>query len=118
MNGTTVFGGSGRARGGRGRGGAVAKHGCGQVRGEHRLLGQANAASLCAALTEKRSGLVVGTRLTQATGVAEHAPATALTEAVPTGTGYDTAGFVAGLRAHERDAACRPEPLIRHRPSS
>jgi transposase len=58
-------------------------------------------------LMENRSGLVVGTRLTQATGMAERAAATALAEAVPgrhritvaADRAYDTAGFVAGLRA-------------------
>ncbi|HEX6010461.1 MAG TPA: IS5 family transposase [Geminicoccaceae bacterium] len=58
-------------------------------------------------LMENRSGLVVGTRLTPATGVAERTAATALTEAIPgrhritvaADRAYDTAGFVAGLRA-------------------
>ena len=57
-------------------------------------------------LMENRSGLVVGTRLTQAAGVAERAAALALTEAVPgrhritlaADRAYDTAGFGAGLR--------------------
>ena len=58
-------------------------------------------------LMENRSGLVVGTRLTPATGVAERTAATALTEAIPgrhritvaADRAYDTAGFVADLRA-------------------
>ena len=58
-------------------------------------------------LMENRSGLVVGTRLTQASGVAERAAALALTEAVPgrhritvgADRAYDTRDFVAGLRA-------------------
>ena len=58
-------------------------------------------------LMENRSGLVVATRLTQATGLAERAAARTLIESVPgrhritvgADRAYDTRGFVAGLRA-------------------
>jgi hypothetical protein len=58
-------------------------------------------------LLENRSGLVVGPRLTQATGVAERPAAMALMRPSRACTGsrsapdraYDTAGLVAGLRA-------------------
>jgi transposase len=57
-------------------------------------------------LMENRSGLVVATRLTQATGLAEREAASILIEEVPgrhritvgADRAYDTAGFVAGLR--------------------
>jgi transposase len=58
-------------------------------------------------LMENRSGLVVATRLTRATGLAEREAAGRLIEDVPgrhritvgADRAYDTAGFVAGLRA-------------------
>jgi transposase len=57
-------------------------------------------------LMENRSGLVVATRLTQATGLAERAAASALLEDLPgrhritvgADRAYDTSDFVAGLR--------------------
>ncbi len=58
-------------------------------------------------LMENRSGLVVAARLTQATGLAEREAASTLIESVPgrhritvgADRAYDTAAFVAGLRA-------------------
>jgi transposase len=57
-------------------------------------------------LMENRSGLVMGAELTRASGFAERAAAVTLIEGVPgrhritigADRGYDTAGFVAGLR--------------------
>jgi transposase len=57
-------------------------------------------------LMENRSGLVMGAELTRASGCAERAAAVTLIEGVPgrhritigADRGYDTAGFVAGLR--------------------
>jgi hypothetical protein len=57
-------------------------------------------------LMENRSGLVVATGLTQATGLAEREAASTLIESVPgrhritvgADRAYDTAGFIAGLR--------------------
>jgi hypothetical protein len=78
-------------------------------------------------LRENRSGLVVGTRLTRATGGAERAAALAPTEAVPgrhritlaADRAYDTASFVAGLRALNATPPRRPEqrrPRLAPRP--
>jgi transposase len=80
--------------------------------GEARLFrkGAGKEARLCFMghlLMENRSGLVVATRLTQATGMAERAAASTLIESVPgrhritvgADRAYDTRDFVAGLRA-------------------